>query len=555
MIRISYKNLKRYKEIAYIFVKYGFSYIVEKLNMEGIAYKIPITNPPEEIKNMSTGERMRKAFEELGPTYVKLGQVLSTRSDLLDQSIIDELAKLQDDVQPYDTEIAKKIFKEETGIDINDAFIEFNDKPIGAASIGQVYEAKLKSGEPVIIKIQRPNIESKVKADLEIMSSLVQSINDIYKDSIFEFDKFVEEFENQLFRELDYNFEARNAEKFRNIFKEDKTVHIPRVFMEYSTKRILVLEQIIGLKANDIDTMKSMNWDMKNISDIGVKSFLKQVFEHGFFHADPHPGNIFVVSNNCIAYIDFGMVGIIDNTTLTLLNDMFIASVNKNIDRIIYILMELDSITEDTHIPTLRHELSYLIHYYYDISIEKVSLSNLFNEIFRFARNNKLSLPSQFVMLGRAIMTLEGTGRLINPQFSIGSVGQDFAKEYYLNKFKPKNILLNSKNYLDEIISDIRTLPKQLRTILRSVEKNELKIGIDEVRFSTLENNLTSMANKLSVSVVLAALIVGSSLIISSVNVQNNRLIQMLAGTGFFISFMMGLYLVISIIRSQYKQK
>ena len=555
MIRISYKNLKRYKEIGYIFVKYGFSYVVEKLNIEGIAYKIPITNPPEEIKNMSTGERLRKAFEELGPTYVKLGQVLSTRSDLLDQSIIDELAKLQDDVEPYDTEIAKNIFKEETGIYINEAFIEFNDKPIGAASIGQVYEAKLKSGESVIIKIQRPNVESKVKADLEIMSSLVQSINDIYKDSIFEFDKFVEEFENQLFRELDYNFEARNAEKFRNIFKEDKTVHIPKVFMEYSTKKILVLEQIIGLKANDVDTMKSMNWDMKNISDIGVKSFLKQVFEHGFFHADPHPGNIFVVSSNCIAYIDFGMVGIIDNTTLTLLNDMFIASVNKNIDRIIYILMELDSITEDTHIPSLRNELSYLIHYYYDISIEKVSLSNLFNEIFRFARNNKLSLPSQFVMLGRAIMTLEGTGRLINPQFSIGSVGQDFAKEYYLNKFKPKNILLNSKNYLDEIISDIRTLPKQLRSILRSVEKNELKIGIDEVRFSTLENNLTSMANKLSVSVVLAALIVGSSLIISSVNVENNRLIQILAGTGFFISFMMGLYLVISIIRSQYKQK
>jgi ubiquinone biosynthesis protein len=158
-------------------------------------------------------------------------------------------------------------------------------------------------------------------------------------------------------------------------------------------------------------------------------------------------------------------------------------------------------------------------------------------------------------MLGRAIITLEGTGRLINPQFSIGSVGQDFAKEYYLNKFKPKNILLNSKNYLDEIISDIRILPKQLRTILRSVERNELKIGIDEVKFSTLENNITSMANKLSVSVVLAALIVGSSLIISSVNVQNNRLIQILAGVGFFISFMMGLYLVISIIRSQYKQK
>ena len=555
MIRISYKNLKRYKEIAYIFVKYGFSYVVEKLNIEGIAYKIPITNPPEEIKNMSTGERLRKVFEELGPTYVKLGQVLSTRSDLLDQSIIDELSKLQDNVEPYDTEIAKKIFKEENGIDIEEAFLEFNENPIGAASIGQVYEAKLKNGEPVIIKIQRPNVESIVKSDLEIMSSLVESISDIFQDTIFGFDKLVEEFENQLFRELDYNFEARNAEKFRNIFKNDNSVYIPKVFMEYSTKKILVLEKVIGLKLNDIDKIKSMNWDIKNISNIGVKSFLKQVFEHGFFHADPHPGNIFVVSNNCISYIDFGMVGLIDNTTLTLLNDMFIASVNKNIDRIVYILMELDSITKDTHIPTLRHELSYIIHYYYDISIERISLANIFNEIFRFARNNKLSLPSQFVMLGRAIITLEGTGRLINPQFSIGSIAQDFVKDYYLNKFKLQNIASKSKNYLDEIISDMKILPKQLKSILRSIEKNELRIGIEEDQILKLENNITSMSNKLSVSVVLAALIVGSSLIISSENVQNNRLIQILAGSGFFISFIMGLYLVISIISSRYKQK
>ena len=247
-MRISYKNLKRYKEIVRILIKYGFSFVVEKLNIEGVAYKIPITNPSEAIKNMSTGEKIRRAIEELGPTYVKLGQILSTRKDLLDQDIIDEISNLRDNVEEFDTNIAREIFKKEIGLDVDKVFKDFNNKPIAAASIGQVYEAKLQSGEEVIVKIQRPNIEETIKSDIEILRSMAIGLKDLNKDIDVDLIQIVEEFHTHLMRELDYNFEAINAMKFKKIFKGSEEVYIPQVYGDYTTKRILVMEKIIGVK-------------------------------------------------------------------------------------------------------------------------------------------------------------------------------------------------------------------------------------------------------------------------------------------------------------------
>ena len=264
-MKISYKNLRRYKEIVNILIKYGFTYIVEKLNIEGIAYKIPITTPPNEIQEMSTGEKIRRAIEELGPTYIKIGQILSTRKDLLDQDIINELSKLRDNVEVYNTDIAKDIFKRELGFNINDIFIDFDENPIGSASIGQVYEAKLKCGEEVIIKIQRPNIEETIKSDLEILKTIAIALKDLNSDIDIDLLSIVEEFQNQLLRELDYNFEAINAIKFKKMFKDTKEVYIPKIYNEYSSKRVLVMEKIKGVKLNDIETIRNLGWDTKKI--------------------------------------------------------------------------------------------------------------------------------------------------------------------------------------------------------------------------------------------------------------------------------------------------
>lgn len=554
-MKISYKNLKRYKEIVNILIKYGFTYIAEKLNIEGIAYKIPITTPHNEIQEMSTGEKIRRTIEELGPTYIKIGQILSTRKDLLDQDIINELSKLRDNVEVYDTDIAKDIFKQELGFDINDVFIDFNENPIGSASIGQVYEAKLNYGEEVIIKIQRPNIEETIKSDLEVLKTIAIALKDLNNDIDIDLISVVEEFQNQLLRELDYNFEAINAIKFKKMFKDTEEVYIPKIYSEYSSKRVLVMEKIKGVKLNDIETIKALGWDTKKISEIGIRSLFKQIFEHGFFHADPHPGNIFILNEDTISYIDFGMVGIIDRNTLNYLDEITIAVVEKNIDKIIYILTEMNSINTDIDIRGLRQDLLYLIHYYYDAPIERINIGDILNEVFRFLRRYKVNIPSQLSTLAKTIITLEGTARQLNPEFTVSSIGKEFMKHYYLNKVNVERILLDSKHNIEELILDVKTIPKQMKGILRNIEKNNIKITIEEVKLTKLERRINDMATTLSLSLVLASMVVGSSLIISSANISGNSWIMIIAGMGFLLSFIVGILLVIKILRSKYKRK
>lgn len=554
-MRISYKNIRRYREIAHVLIKYGFSFVVEKLNIEGIAYKIPITNPPEEIKNMPTGERIKRVFEELGPTYIKLGQILSTRKDLLDQDIIDELSKLRDNVEEFDTSIAKDIFREELGVPIENVFREFKDTPMAAASIGQVYEATLKSGEDVIVKIQRPNIESTIKSDLEILQSMATVIKDLKKDVDLDLLPIIAEFQTQLLRELDYNFEAINAMKFKRMFENSKEVYIPQIYLDYTTKRILVMEKIIGVKLSDTSKIKKMGWNTEKIGKIGVKSLFTQVFEHGFFHADPHPGNIFVLSNNEISYIDFGMIGIVDRKTLNLLNEIAIASVEKNVDRVIYLLMDFGALDADVDTSGLRQDLLYLLHYYYDVPIEKLSIGDILNEVFRFFRKYKVTMPSQLATLAKTIVTLEGTARDLNPKFSVASIGTEFMKHYYLNKFSFDRILLNSKQNLDEVLVDVKNIPRQLKVILRNLEKNNIKVQIEDVKIARLESSIADFSTQISLSLVLASIVVGSSLIIASPNIESNIWIKLMAFTGFFISFIIGILLVIKIIRTRYKRR
>ncbi len=554
-MKISYKNIKRYKEILHILIKYGFGFAVEKLNMDHVAYKIPITKPNEELQYMTTGERIRKAFEELGPTYVKLGQILSTRNDIFDQDIIDELSKLRDNVEVFSTDIAREIFVSETKLNIEDVFKEFNEVPIAAASIGQVYEAKLYSGEDVIIKIQRPNIERTIKADLEILQSGASILNDIVKENETNFEKILEEFKVQLLRELDYNFEAINAMKFYEIFKDSEEVYIPKIYSEYTTKKVLVMEKIIGVKLSDISKIKKFGWDTDNISKIGVKALFKQVFECGFFHADPHPGNIFVLNSNCISYIDFGMIGIVDKKTFSSLNNIVLAAVQKNADKIIFLLEDMGITKTTVDKDALKLDLLYLLHYYYDVPLDKISLSDILNEIFMFFRKYNIAMPTELTTLAKTVITLEGTARELNPNFTVYSIGQEFIRYYYNNRLNPKALFDSSKDSIEDIYLDLKTIPKQLRVILKNIEKNNIKIHIDDIKAPKLEEQLSDLTTNISLSLVLASLVVGSSLIIASPNIEQSVWIRYLALAGFLVSFVLGLTLVITIFKAKYRRK
>lgn len=556
-MRISYRYIKRYKEIAQVMIKYGFSFIIERINKDGSGSKIDVSSsePKDDIKNMTSGQRLRLALQELGPTYIKLGQILSTRRDLLDQDIIEELTKLRDNVETFDTDIAMAIIEEEIGEEIEEVFLEFDKNPVAAASIGQVYNAILKSGEKVVVKVQRPDIETKIKADLEILKRVSGSIQDIIKDYNVDMKDMIEELSSQLLRELDYNFEAVNAVKMKKIFANSEEVYIPEIHMEYTTKKILIMERIEGIKLSDIDLIKEKGWDTRKIANIGVKAFLKQVFSYGFFHADQHPGNIFVLGESKIAYIDFGMIGIIDNKTLNFLNEFALAASEKNVDKIVRVLMEMDAISEDTDIEGFKQEMLYMIHYYYDVPLERISIGNILNEVFRFFRKYKIVMPSQLITLAKTIITLEGTGRSLDPNFSAKEISKAFLKHYYKNRINPKNIAMETKQNVEEIMLDVKNIPKQIKNVLRMIEKNNVKISVEEVKMTRIEECLKEMTTQMTMALVLASIIVGSSLIIASPNIEKNMGIKYVAFAGFFISFIIGLILVIDIIKVKIKKR
>lgn len=554
-MRVSYKYLGRYREIATVLIKYGFGFIVDKLNKESVAGNVTTHGPGSSVKKMTTGQRLRFAFEELGPTYIKIGQIISTRKDLFDDDIISELSKLRDDVEQFDDYIAMDLLDKELGVSRKEVFSYISESPIAAASIGQVYSARLKDGTDVVIKIQRPNIESTIKADIEILKRLSSNLEFLKKEWNVDIYDLISEMEMQLVRELDYKFEEVNGTKLRNIFKDSKEVFIPRIYDEYTTKRLLVMEKVNGLCLSDISSHKLSDDKKKKIVDIGVRSFFRQVMTCGFFHADPHPGNIFVMDDMRLAYIDFGMVGLIDDKTLGQLNQLILAATDKNVDKIIRILADMDAISKSSNDEGLKRDLLYLVHYYFDIPFDRLRISEVLDEAFRFMRNHRVSLPSQLVILGKTMITLEGTSRGLYKEFSAETIASSYIRYYKHEKLDIRRNINNLKSGFDEYYFDLVSVPGQLKNIISILEKNELKLDIGEMRSPKLEENIRKFTTQVSMAIMLTACIVGSSLILASENIQKSRAIKFVGICGFILSFIIGLALVFLIFKNNYHRK
>lgn len=553
-MRVSYKHLSRYKEIATVLVKYGFGFIVDKLNKDSVAGKVITKSPNSSIKSMTTGQRLRHAFEELGPTYIKIGQIISTRKDLFDNDIIEELSQLRDNVEPFDNSVAMDILKEELACEIEEVFEYISEQPIAAASIGQVYGARLTNGKNAVIKIQRPGIENIIKSDIDILKRLAGNLDFFKKDWNIDAKELISEMEVQLIRELDYKFEAVNGIKLGEIFKESREVFIPEIYNDYTTKRLLVMEKVDGICLSEIDDYNVDDAQKKRIIDIGVKSFFRQVMTCGFFHADPHPGNIFILDDGKLAYVDFGMIGLIDEKTLRYLNQLIISSTNKNTDQIIRILTDMNAISGDINNEILRRDLLYLIHYYYDIPLDKLSIAEILDEVFRFMRNHKIVLPSQLVLLGKTVITLEGTSRGLYKDFSVESIANAYLKYYREEKLDIKRSMGNLKANIDEYYYDFITVPGQIKGILNILEKNNLKLDIGEFEAPTLEESLRKFTTQVSMSITLAACIVGSSLILASSNIEKSRTIKYVSIAGFIISFIIGITLVFLMLKNNFNK-
>ncbi|MHB1326357.1 MAG: ABC1 kinase family protein [Thermoleophilia bacterium] len=545
----SVRNADRVRDITEIAVKHGFGYWIERHQLRNLLPKGWRGGP----KPVGTrGEHMRKMFEELGPTFVKFGQLLSTRPDALPGDIIAELRKLQDDVPPFSFEIVETTIEKELGLTIERLFLEFVEVPIAAASIGQVHRAVLPNGDQVIVKIQRPEAESRIRSDTDLLYQLAELLRDHSpKDFFIDPVGLVDQFSRGIRNELDYRAEARNAERFRENFRDDHTVHIPRVYWQYSTSRVLTLEWLDGVQLADIDAAAMDMGERQALATTIAQCWLKQIYIDGFFHGDPHPANIMVLAGGAIGLVDFGIAGrLSDNDRQNIIN-LFLDIMNERIENIPRRLSALGVEFSRDKEAEFVSEARDLFAKYFGANLDELDPVAVLRDVFGAIYRLGLKLPTQYLLLERSAGTLEGIGRQLYPGFNVFEFARPYTREFLKRRYSPENIAARGSREIQNYVSLLREVPAQLHDSLDQVTSGDLKINFVHRNLEEPMRRFTILTNRLVVAIVLASLILGSS-IIGLFAQEGPRLlgISVFALFGFLASGFFGLWLVVGILRS-----
>lgn len=517
------RHWQRYREIAQILVHHGFDQFIDVLELAPF-----VSLPARWLRQRRAAEdwtaprRLRHALEELGPTFIKLGQVMSTRPDLIPPAYLEELSKLQDSVPPFPTEAARELVESELGKSIDDLFTSFEDAPMAAASLGQVHRAVSKDGSRVVVKVQRPNIENIVDTDLEILfdlARLAQARTPL--GEIYDLTEIAEDFADTLRGELDYRREARHAQRFQRNFANDEAIYIPRVFWDLTTRRILVLEEIQGIKINDLARLDAEGIDRHQLALDSARLIVEQVFVHQFFHADPHPGNFYVLppSGNGerarIGAMDFGMVGWIDSRTRQHLLRLMVGIVRQDIEGLVDEFQRMGVIEWGiSDRVRLERDLRRLLNRYRGLALKEWRAGELVRELMPIAFRHHLRFPSELWLLAKALSMLEGMGRQLDADFDLFGVAEPYARRLYLESVSPRETGQRALTSISEWGEELVLLPQQLRRVVERLERGTISVSVrDEGRASQLDR-WDRMASRLAASLLIAAFVVAVSLLL-----------------------------------------
>jgi len=551
----TYRHAKRYKEILTVLVKYGFGDLVDALK---IKEKIEIGiekisgKQPERMETLSRPARVRMTLQELGPTFVKLGQILSTRPDLIPLEYVQELSKLQDDVPSFPYDDVREIVKSETGRFPEEIFGSFDKTPLAAASLGQVHKAILKdTEEAVAIKVQRPNIQQTIEVDLEIMFHLASLMErHVAEMEILHPTKVADEFAHSIEDELDYTVEASHIEHFARQFLDDEAIYVPKVYRDFTTKRILVMEFIDGIKASDLDRLKKDGYDLKEIASRGADSILKQISVYGFYHADPHPGNIFILPNNVICFIDLGMMGRIGQQEREDFTDFVGLLINKDENKIVDALLKLTNSSMDPNRRELQRDLMEFIDEYAYLPLKKLEIAKMLQSVLEILTKQGMSLKPDLFLMVKALSTAEGLGRSLDPEFEIMNHAEPFFRKIEASRYTPKRIAGDVVDSGRELLRLFKEIPGELREVLKNVIEGKLKIGIEYQGLDRTLFRLDLISDRIASAIVLASLIIGSSIIILSKTPPKWHDMPVIGLAGFLIAAIMGFRLLTSILRN-----
>jgi len=547
---IGLKNLIRYRQIGTVLIKYGFGEFVYRMNLIS-PFRPGAKKPSEKALGQSTPVRVRLAMQELGPTFVKLGQVLSTRPFLLPYDYIEELSKLQDQVDPMPWPVAEAVIKKELGQSIEEHFAEFDRTAIASASLSEVHRAKLKDGTPVVVKIQREGIKKIIDADIRILNDIADMLEkNVPESQQFEPKRIVEEFARSTYKELNFINEARNTEIFANNFMDEPGIKIPKIFWELTTSKVMTMEEIVGIKISRIDELKARGCDAKVICQNGSRLFLKMIFEDGFFHADPHPGNLFVCDGGVIAPVDYGMMGTLSETQMDELSEMVMAIIGKDVRAVINVLQNAGVLPDDCNIRSLEQELSELLVRYSGQELARINLRHASEEFLGLIHQFKIRFQPEFMLLGKALVTYEEVARMLDPGFNFFAEFMPYMKKLAKRKYHPKKIARDLLGILDEIRWFLVESPREWRAITTKLRKGELQIQFQIKGLDVFIREMDRSSNRLSLALLVAALIVGSSIIATMQKGYTVFNIPLLGLIGYITAAILGILLVISILRS-----
>ncbi|MBN9390885.1 MAG: AarF/ABC1/UbiB kinase family protein [Chloroflexi bacterium] len=549
------KNLGRYRQIAEVLARHGLGFLVGVLGLERfIPFHKGLLGHPSRAEPYTRPEHLRMALEELGPSFIKLGQLLSTRSDLLPQDYLVEFAKLQDQAPRVPGEQIREIVEAELGRPLNDIFVTFDLNPLAAASIGQAHAATLVGGEAVVVKVRRPGAVEQVEKDLEIFQNLAVAASKRWEVAAdYDLVGLTQEFAATLRAELDYVKEGHNAERFTANFKNEPSVHIPKVFWATSTTRVLTLERLSGVKINDLAALDAAGIERGALARQATQAVLKMIFEDGFFHADLHPGNFFIEieDGGQIGLIDFGMVGVVDERTKQQLISLFLAVTGQDADRLLEAFLEIGVTRGQVDRDLLRRDLAQLVSRYFGLSLHELALGNLIEEALAVVRRHKLQLPANLALLLKTAIMCEALGAQLDPSFRLSQVLVPYARQLIWQQYSPGNWFPKLGRSGLEAAQLSLELPLVLRRLLGELERGALEVGMQPRGFEPIVNRFEKLANRIVLSILVAAFIIGLAILLAFYHPPG---LEQFAGALFVIGFglasALGLYLAWNIIRS-----
>jgi len=542
-------HLKRTRQIASVLINHGWDYLTNNdqasIDKSSFGHQQAAQTKPEHL---------RIALEELGTTFIKLGQILSTRADLLPPDYLAELTKLQDAAPPVPFAAIREALIAELGKPIEDIFVEFNPEPLAAASIGQAHAATLADGTEVVVKIRRPGVVEQVNEDLEILKELASTAGRHWEFADqYDLVGLVEEFSQTLRSELDYIREGHSAERFAQNFANDPGIHIPRVVWETTTSRVLTLERIRGIKVNNLDALDAQGTDRRSLAVYAANVVLKMVCEDGFFHADPHPGNFFIEPNSTIGLIDFGMVGVVDERTQERLADLLIGINQRDADRLVDVFIDLGVTRKRIDRASVRRDVEHLLSTYWELPLGELIITTLLDDIFSAMRRHYMHLPSNLALLFKTVIMIEGLGVNLDPDFHLTAVLAPYAERLVIREYSPlKWVRSFGRASLDLARLGVE-MPQQLRRIVRAAEDGNLQIGMRPEGFEPIVDRVERITNRIVLGVITAAFINGLAVLVSVYHLPGwERWAWVVFAFGFLCALLLGIYLAWSILRPKH---